>query len=109
MSVTFQDRDRDFRARHAGDFTGEFTGLMRSMRELNPSTSRQKASERSRFATVMPVLVSGDNAKGVCPHVVKASFKSASSRFQPLLSSKQRIYSSQAGSECDFFGMPAAM
>ena len=72
MSVTFQHRDRDFRAWHAGDFTGEFTGLMRSMRELEPE---HIPPERERTIEVRDGdagVISGDNAKGVRLHVVKA-------------------------------------
>ena len=34
MSVTFQNRDRDFSAGHSGDFAGEIAGMMRAMGQL---------------------------------------------------------------------------
>ena len=36
VSVTFQDRDQNLRARHAGYFAGERASLVRSVRKLKP-------------------------------------------------------------------------
>ena len=86
VPITLQHRDRDARARHAGDFTGQFTGLMWSMRELEPEHIPPESERPFKVRHGNAGVVGCDDAKGLPAHVVQASFKSASLRFQMLLS-----------------------
>jgi hypothetical protein len=86
VPITLQHRNRDFRARHTGNFTGEFTGLMWSMRELEPEHIPPESERPFKVRHGNAGVVGGDDTKGLPAHVVQASFKSASLRFQMLLS-----------------------
>src|SRR4029434_6676519 len=104
MPVTSQHRDRDFRAPHAGDFTGEFTGLMRSMRELESEHIPPESERPFKVRHGNAGVVGGDDAKGLPAHVVQASFKSASLRFQTSLSAGPAdLLASRLDLECIFW------
>ena len=108
VPITLQHCDRDFCARHTGDFTGEFTGLMWSMRKLEPEHIPPESERPFKVRHGNAGVVGGDDTKGLPAHVVQASFKSASLRFQMLLSpGTADLLTSRLDLEGNFSGKPA--
>jgi hypothetical protein len=81
---------------------------MRAMRELEPKHIPPESERPFKVRHGNAGVVGGDDVKGLPVHVVQASFKSASLRFQTLLSAGPAdLLASRLDLVCDFFGKPA--
>jgi hypothetical protein len=64
----FQDSERNLGARHAGDFSCEFTGLIHAMRELETKNITPESERSLKIRNGKAGVIGGNDAKRPTAH-----------------------------------------